>query len=137
MKTVCHAVSSALLALSLCVPGVQAAQAKDESGRAVLVSRNPSGRIRNRTVLNGDGSRHVTATEYWPQTGLVRRTTDEDVDRRGRPTGRTSREFDVRGRLRVRQTVSIDASGHEHATVTRISYDAQGRGTETTSAVER
>ena len=116
---------------------LQAEVTKDASGRPVLESRDASGRVLSRIVLEADGSRHVTSTEYWPESQVARRTVDENADGTGRVTKRVTQEFDEGGRLQERKDVAVDAAGKQQGTRTRYSYDAKGARTETTLPLER
>ena len=127
----------ALLATACCLRIAQAEVTTDADGRTVLVGRDAAGRVLSRTVVNDDGSRHITASEYWAKSQVVKRRVDEDLDRTGRATKRVVREFDARGRVRESRAVSIDAAGKERGTRTRYSYDAKGQCHKTTSRVER
>ena len=129
----------AVLLCALLPPSTRAAYAgEDAAGHDVLVSRDASGRVQSRTILNADGSRHVVSNQYWAESQVVRLSVEEDLDRTGRPTRRSIQEFDDRGRPLERRTVSIDATGKEHGiSRTRFTYDAQGRSSETTSPLGR
>ena len=119
------------------LPVVRAEVAQDEQGRTVLVSSDSAGRVTNRTVLEADGSRHVTATEYWEKGKVARRMVDEDRDPDGRATRRTLSTFDNRGRVIESSAVTIDAAGQERGTRTRYSYDVEGQPSKTTSRIGR
>jgi len=121
----------------LSAPSLHAEVTADPSGHTVFVSRDTSSRVVRETVLKGDGSRHSTFNQYWPQSEVKRRTADEDTDRSGRPIQRVFQDFDVRGRLIERRAVTIDSTGHQTGTRTHYSYDAQGRVHETTSPLTR
>ena len=130
-------VSLVVLSLVPCLPAQAAQATADDSSPVVQVSRDESGRVHRRMIVNADGSRHVTATEYWPHGSVASRTVDEDVDRTGRPTARTVQQFDQRGRLLERRAASMDAAGRERGTRTLYTYGAQGRVSESTSPLER
>lgn len=136
-KRVVLCLRSAALPAVLSLAVLPAVAADRNASPRIVVSRDASGRVQKRVVLNTDGSRHVTATEYWPYSSVASHTVDEDIDRAGRPTARTVQEFDQRGRLRERRAVSIDAAGRESGTRTRYTYDAHGRVDGRTSPVER
>jgi YD repeat-containing protein len=124
--------------LALLRPTVSGAEAmKDASRQVVHLARDTSGCEPIHAVVNADGSRHVMSTECWPQSRLPRRTVDEELDRAGRATRRVVQEFDARGRPILRRAFSIDAAGEEHGSLTRYTYDAGGRASETTSPIER
>jgi YD repeat-containing protein len=127
----------AVSALVLVTPDSRAQTTTDASGQVVLQARDASGCEPMHVVVNADGSRHVTSTECWPQARVPRRTVQEDRDRAGRPTGRIVQEFDAQGRAISRRTVSIDATGKERGTLTRYTYDARGRASETAFPVGR
>lgn len=118
-------------------PALAAGGADDSSPTPVLVTRDESGHVQRRVALLPDGSRHTTAASYWPHTDVVRRTIDEDLDRTGRPTGRTVQEFDSRGRLLESRAVTIDATGRESGTRTRFTYGPRGRVGQSTTRLER
>jgi hypothetical protein len=137
MKTILLRAGLALLATVCCLRIARAEVRTNADGRTALVSRDATGRVLSRTVMNDDGSRHTTATEYWAKSQVVKRSVDEDLDRSGRPTKRVVREYDDRGRVRESRAVSIDDAGKERGTRTRYGYDAEGRSHKTTSQVER
>ena len=126
------------LALTLAfVPSGRAEVTQDDQGRTVLVARDASGRVTHRSVLEADGSRHETRTQYWPTGTAAKRTVEEDRDASGRPTKRTDSRYDASGRVLETTAVTVDPSGKERGTRTRYSYGAQGEAHPTTSRVER
>ncbi len=137
MKSMLLRAGLSLLVIGGCVSNIRAEVTTDAEGRKVLVSRDASGRVLTRAILSEDGSRHLAATEYWPQSKVAKRTVEEDQDRAGRATKRTVRHFDQQGRLRESRAVSIDVAGNERGTRTRYAYDAQGRAHKMTSRVGR
>jgi YD repeat-containing protein len=137
MKKIPLGALTAVLAMLAFVPALRAEVTEDEQGRVVLVNHDSSGRVCSRTVLEADGARHTTATEYWPKSQVAKRTAEEDRDAAGRPVKRTTSLFDRQGRVRERSAVSIDATGRQRGTRTLFSYDAQGRPHETTSPLQR
>jgi hypothetical protein len=122
-----------VLVPALWTSAVYAQAGKDASGRPVLVTKDASGRIQSRTVLNADGSRHVTSNEYWPESTVARHTVDQDIDASGRTTRRLVQEFDDHGRVLEKRDLNVDAAGKERGTRTRYSYDPQGQRRETSS----
>jgi len=128
--------ASLTLALAF-TPSSRAEVTQDEQGRTVLVARDASGRVTHRSVVEADGSRHVTRTQYWPTGAAAKRTVDEELDASGRPTKRTDSRYDTGGRVLETTAVTIDGGGKERGTRTRYSYGPQGEAHPTTSRVER
>jgi hypothetical protein len=137
MKRTLLCACAGLLSALTFLPAAQAEVTQDEQGRAVLVSRDASGRVCRRAVLEADGSRHTTATQYWPKSKTAKRTVEEDLDPAGRPTSRVVSVFDDQGRVLDRRTVSINAAGRQRGTLTLFSYDSKGRARRMTSPIVR
>jgi hypothetical protein len=137
MKRILFCACTGLLSALTFLPTLRAEVTEDEQGRPVIVSRDAAGRVCSRTVIEADGSRHVTTTEYWPASKVARRTVDEDRDPAGRATKRTVARFDDWGRVLERRSVTIDAAGKRRGTRTLYSYDAEGRAREATSPLGR
>jgi len=125
-----------MVASMLLIPAVLPAQgAREASGHAVFVSRDAMGRIQRQATRNADGSQHVVANVYWPQSTVVEGRVTEDLDSTGLATHRTTEKFDTRARILERRDVAIDAAGKERGTLSRFHYDTQGHGSHTTFAV--
>jgi YD repeat-containing protein len=135
IKRILLCACASLLSALTFLPAAQAEVTQDEEGRVELVNRDASGRVQSRTVLEADGARHTTATEYWPKSKVAKRTVEEDLDPAGHPTSRVVSAFDSRGRVLERRAVSIDAAGRERGTRTHFAYDAQGRVRKSTSPI--
>ena len=129
--------ATVLLLPLLALPWTATAATQSGSEGGGLVARDASGRVLSRTELLSDGKRRVTHNEYWPQSQTLRRSLAEDSDPSGRVVGKTTQEFDERGRPLDRRTVTIDTAGREHGTRTHYTYDPQGHSRETTAPVGR
>ena len=126
-----------VLAALLWAAPVRAQATRDAEGRTVRVTKDSAGRVQSRTVLNADGSRHITSHEYWPESTVARHTLDQDVDAAGRQTRRVAQEFDDHGRVLERRELNVDPAGKERGTRTRYSYDPQGQRHEETSPLKQ
>ena len=132
--------SRAWVSLCLALACSSFARAQDKvvpSGDRVLETRDASGRVRERNLIRADGSRQRTSTQYWALGNLPRRTVGESFDQTGRATARTVEEFDSRGRVLARRSVSIGAGGKESGTQARYGYDSSGHRSETITELGR
>jgi hypothetical protein len=125
--------------LSLVLAWLLSAAAAQPQDQALQVreARDQTGRVQSRLELRADGSLHSAAHEYWPDSGVTRRTRDVERDRHGRTTGQLLQEFDERGRLLERIELTYDAVGRPVGQRTRYSYAADGRRIETSGPFVR
>jgi hypothetical protein len=105
------------------------------SARQPVETLDTKGRVVSRIFFNSDGSGHKTLNRYSVEGDKPVVAIEEDFDRDGHTTRRTTELFDSSNRLIERRDVAIDGTGHESGTLTTFTYDAAGRQTESTTPI--
>jgi hypothetical protein len=123
--------------LLLCVATASSATAQQRSPErkpAVHELKDAKGRLLRRVVFNADETLHVVAFIYGARDAMI--TFDEELDAARNSVKKLKETFDERGRIVEREESSLAPDGRRKGTLTKFTYDAEGRRSAETKTLE-